>query len=406
MSGMAGPLDNITVVDLSRVMAAPFATQMLSDFGATVWKVEALTGDHTREWGSHYFDAGNRGKRSLAVNLKDERGQRIVRSLAEKADVFVENFKPGDLRRYGLDYERLRVANERLVYLSVTGFGQNGPRKDQLGYDTMMQALTGLMSLTGGPDRPPAKVGIPLVDIMAGLTGAVGVFAALYERVASGQGQYIDLSLYDVGIMSLIDAGLDYLQRGNVQTRLGSVHRNFAPAQPFETADGWLIIAIGTDEQFRRLCEAMELPGLLDDVRFKNNAARLANREALVDVLSDTFSNRPRSDWMDAFEKAKVPSSPIHDIADAISDPQTAARNMVWRVDASDGTGQLLASPLQHMSRTPAVLSGAPPNLGEHTVDALGSQLGMAETEIKKLVRDNVIRIPDDSTDGAKETHD
>lgn len=390
---MPGPLDGVTVVDLSRVMAAPFTTQMLSDFGATVWKIEALRGDHTREWGAHYFDAANRGKLSLGINLKDHRGQSIVRSLAARADVFVENFKVGDLRRFGLDYKSLQPSNEGLIYLSVTGFGQTGPRKDQPGYDTVAQAVTGVMTVTGEPDRAPSKVGIAWIDVMTGLAGTVGVMAALYERASSGVGQYIDLSLFDVGMMALIDAGQDYLDRGNVQIRTGSVHRNFAPAEPFRASDGWLIIAIGNDEQFRRLCDAMQLQGLLTDPRFEHNAIRLVHRAELAQILAERFASDTRARWAERFERHKLAMSPIHDIADAVGDPQTAARNIVWNIDRGGGTASVLANALQHMSRTPPAPAGPPPRLAEHTHEVLGRVLSLSEREIMALANDGVISV-------------
>ena len=265
-------------MDLSRVFAAPFATQMLSDLGAKVWKIESFRGDDTRKWGAHVFAAFNRGKSSLAINLKDPRGQTIIAALANKADILIENFKTGDLQRYQLDYERLSQVNRRLIYLSLTGFGQNGPRKDQPGYDTVIQAMTGVMSMTGEPDRPPGRVGIAWIDLMAGLTTTVAALAAIQERHKSGIGQYIDLSLFDVGMMALVDVGQDYLQNGNIQSRIGSVTRNLSPAQPFKAADGWLVLAVGNDDQFMRMCSALRRPDLAADKRFKSNQGRVEYR--------------------------------------------------------------------------------------------------------------------------------
>lgn len=396
---MGGLLAGVTVVDVSRVLAAPFATQMLSDFGAAVYKVEALAGDDTRRWGQHYFDAGNRGKRSLAINLKDKRGARLVASLAGQADVFVENFKVGDLARYGLDYSTLSALNERLVYLSVTGFGQTGPRKDQLGYDSVIQGMTGIMTATGEPDHPPAKVGIAWIDVMSGLAAVIGILGALYERTRSGKGQQIDLSLFDVGVMALIDAGMDYLQNGNVQTRTGSVHRNFAPAQTFLTADGWVTLAVGTDDQFRRLCEVMGLNGLTTDRRFADNQLRLAHRDELAGILGQTFASRPRSHWVDAFARCAVPLSPVNDIAEAFADPQSIARNLRWCLEGGSGPMSVLANPLQHMSRTPAAPAGPPPMLGEHTRQALVERLGMGLDELRVLEREGVIYSADQATE-------
>ena len=287
------PLTGLRVIDLSRVMAAPYAGQMLSDLGAEVIKVEALAGDDTRTWGTHYFRAANRGKKSIAVNLKDPRGQDIVKRLIGGADIVLENFKVGDLERYGLDYATLSATNPRLIYLSVTGFGQTGPRAAQPGYDTIIQGMTGIMTLCGEPDRPPARAGLPIVDVMSGLIGTIGILAALNERHTSGKGQQIDVSLFDVGIMMLVDAGQDYLDHDHVQSRLGGINRNFAPAQPFRTGDGWVTLAVATDDQFRRMCVAMDLADLPADPRFADNAARVANRAALAEIMAERFVTAP-----------------------------------------------------------------------------------------------------------------
>lgn len=387
-----GALSGVTVIDVSRVMAAPFATQMLSDLGATVIKVEALGGDDTRTWGSHYFRAANRGKRSIAVNLKDDRGQRIVRSLADKADVFVENFKVGDLARYRLDYETLKATNEGLIYLSITGYGQNGPRSGQPGYDTIMQAMTGIMTLCGEPDRPPARAGLPIIDVMSGLVGAIGVLTALHHRnVRGGSGQRIDLSLFDVGIMALVDAGQDYLDHGRIQSRLGGINRNFAPAQPFATSDGWVTLAVATDDQFRRMCTAMSLEHLVGDSRFATNADRIRNRSALAELMAEPFKSRSSAEWAVLFEHHKVPLSPIYNIAQAVADAQAAARHVLW--DLKDGVEEIkvLANPLQHMSETPASPAGPPPQLGQDTRDILRSFADVDESALAELIRDGVV---------------
>ena len=384
------PLAGLRVIDLSRVMAAPYAAQMLSDLGAEVIKIEALAGDDTRTWGTHYFRAANRGKKSIAVNLKDPRGADIVRQLVATADVLLENFKVGDLERYGLDYPTLSQSNPGLIYLSVTGFGQTGPRSAQPGYDTIIQGMTGIMTLCGEPDRPPARAGLPVVDIMSGLGGAIGILSALHERASSGKGQQIDVSLFDVGIMMLVDAGQDYLDHDHIQSRLGGINRNFAPAQPFRTADGWVTLAVATDEQFRRMARAMDMPSLLDDPRFVDNAARVANRGALADVMHPRFASAPTSEWATLFEREKVPLSPIHDIAEAMADEQSGARNLIWNMGNSL---RLIANPLQHMSRTPARPAGPPPELASDTRAVLHDTLGMSEQDMAILVREGVISI-------------
>jgi crotonobetainyl-CoA:carnitine CoA-transferase CaiB-like acyl-CoA transferase len=386
------PLEGITVLDLSRVFAAPFATQMLSDLGAKVWKIESFMGDDTRRWGSHVFAAFNRGKNSLAINLKDPRGQAIIAELATKSDILIENFKTGDLRRYQLDYDRLNKINKRLIYLSLTGFGQTGPRKDQPGYDTVIQAMSGVMSVTGEPDRPPGRIGIAWIDVMAGLTTAIAILAAIQERHKSGVGQYIDLSLFDVGMMALVDVGQDYLQNGNIQSRIGSVTRNLSPAQPFKAADGWLVLAVGNDDQFVRMCSALQRPDLAADQRFKNNAARIENRSALANAIATDFEKHPRRYWLEKFQKHQVPLSPIHDIAEALNDKQVDARGIVWNVEDPSGKKiPLLGNPLQHMSRTPATAGGAPPPLGAHTKSVLSAELGFTDDTLNKLERDGVI---------------
>ena len=388
----SGPLAGIKVLDLSRVLAAPFAGQMLSDLGAEVIKVEALGGDDTRIWGTHYFRAINRGKKSVAINLKDPRGTAMVRELALQSDVMLENFKVGDLARYGLDYDALSAAHPGLIYLSVTGFGQTGPRSAQPGYDTIIQGMSGIMTLCGEPDRPPARAGLPMVDIMSGMTGAVGILAALHERTRSGKGQRVDISLFDVGIMMLVDAGQDYLDHDHVQSRLGGINRNFAPGQPYQTTDGWVTLAVATDDQFRRMCTAMDLPDLSLDPRFASNPVRVANRGALSDILAPRFATASSAEWEAAFNRASVPLSPIYTIAQAMADPQAGARNLIWPMGDSL---RLIANPLQHMSRTPARPAMPPPALGQDTREVLCGTLHMAEADLATLIADGVIGISD-----------
>jgi len=382
------PLAGIRVIDLSRVMAAPYAGQMLSDLGAEVIKVEAIAGDDTRTWGTHYFRAANRGKKSITVNLKEPRGQDIVRRLVAGADIVLENFKVGDLARYGLDYAALSKDNPRLIYLSVTGYGQTGPRNVQPGYDTIIQGMTGIMTLCGEPDRPPARAGLPIVDVMSGVMGTVGILSALIERAASGKGQVIDISLFDVGMMMLVDAGQDYLDHDHVQSRLGGINRNFSPAQPFLTSTGWVTLAVATDDQFRRMCTAMDLGPLADDPRFGDNAGRVANRAALSEAMAARFAARSSAEWQALFQQHMVPLSPIHDIAEAVADQQSVARNLIWQM--GDGL-RLLANPLQHMSRTPARSAGNPPELGQDTRGVLGELLEFSDGEMDVLIAEGVI---------------
>jgi crotonobetainyl-CoA:carnitine CoA-transferase CaiB-like acyl-CoA transferase len=382
------PLQDIRILDLSRVFAAPFATQMLSDLGAEVWKIESPKGDDTRKWGAHVFAAFNRGKKSIAVDLKTADGQAVVRRLAAKADVVVENFKTGDLARYGLDYPALSKLNDRLVYLSLTGFGQTGPRKDQPGYDTVIQAMSGIMSVTGDPDRPPGRVGIAWIDVMSGLTTTIGILAALNERQRSGKGQHIDLSLFDVGMMALVDAGQDFLQNGRVHHRVGSITRNLSPAQPFQAADGWVVVAVGNDEQFARMCPVLGLPELATDPRFTTNALRIEHRAVLAGLLAAKIATYPRATLIEMFEAARVPLSPIHGIDESLQDPQTLARDIIWNL----GNGvRSLANPLQRMSRTPAAPAGPPPALGQHTLEVLAAELGLNAEALTRLQDEGAI---------------
>lgn len=390
MSG-DGALSGIRVLDVSRVMAAPFSTQMLSDLGADVIKVEALKGDDTRSWGTHYFRAANRGKKSIAVNLKDPRGQRIVKKLSDQSDIFVENFKKGDLARYQLDYETLSQSNARLIYLSITGYGHTGPRQYQPGYDTIMQAMTGIMTLCGEPDRPPARAGLPFIDVMSGLVGAIGILSAVIRRGASRRGQQIDLSLYDVGIMALVDAGQDYLDNSHVQSRLGGINRNFAPAQPFKTRDGWVTLAVATDEQFIRMCRAMSLEHLAEDPKFLTNADRIAHRHLLAELMAEAFEKRSSQEWTALFEDNKVSLSPIFDIAQALADPQGEARRVIWQVGSEGERIPVIANPLQHMGGSPATPAGPPPALGQHTRQVLSELLDLGEEDIAGLERDGVV---------------
>jgi crotonobetainyl-CoA:carnitine CoA-transferase CaiB-like acyl-CoA transferase len=398
-------LEGIRILDLSRVLAGPFCTQMLSDLGAEIWKIEALQGDGTRGWGppfkdgeSAYFLSTNRGKKSLAVNLKDPRGADLVRRLAGQADVLVENFKPGDLARYGLDWARLQEANPRLVYASITGFGHNGPRSDEAGYDVVLEALTGIMSVTGDAAGPPTKVGVAWIDVLTGLTAAVGILAALHERERSGLGQHIDLGLFEVGLMAMVNQAQRYLMTGEAPTRMGNAHPQIVPYQCFAASDGWLMLAVGTDDQFRRLCAALELLELGTDERFRDNAGRVRHREDLIPRLEQVFARRPAAHWSQLLKVSHVPAAPVQDLAQAVTDPQTGARGMLWETTHSRlGPVPLLGNALQHMSRTPARPAGPPPALGEHTLAVLGEILQLSDAQLAELTRDGVLGIQDGS---------
>ncbi len=395
-----GALSDITVLDMSRILAGPFGTQILADLGATVWKIESPWGDDTRGWGppfvgteSAYYLSANRGKKSLIVNLRDPRGQEIIRKMAQKADVVVENFKVGNLKRFGLDYESLSAVNPGIIYSSVTGFGQTGPRAEEPGYDAALQGMTGVMSVTGEPDGRPSKVGAAWIDILTGLTSTIGILAALHERETSGRGQHIDVSLFDVGIAMMANIAQSYLATKEPPGRLGNAHPQVAPYQDFRASDGFFMLAANNNDQFKRLCDTVGLPELPDDVRFRDNADRVRNREALEELINGKLAANTRDYWMDALQRAGITVTSINTVADALDDPQAAARKSVWDIEHPTlGSVSVLASALQHMSRTPAQPQGHPPLLGEHTEEVLRTDLGLSDDDISALIEDGVVK--------------
>ena len=400
-----GALSDITVLDMSRILAGPFGTQILADLGATVWKIESPWGDDTRGWGppfvgseSAYYLSANRGKKSLIVNLRDPRGQDIIKKMAHKADVVVENFKVGNLKRFGLDYESLSAVNPGIIYSSVTGFGQTGPRAEEPGYDAALQGMTGVMSVTGEPDGRPSKVGAAWIDILTGLTSTIGILAALHERETSGKGQHIDVSLFDVGIAMMANIAQSYLATNETPGRLGNAHPQVAPYQDFRASDGFFMLAANNNDQFKRLCDTVGLPDLPDDDRFRENADRVRNREALETLINEKMGHNTRDYWMDALQQAGITVTSINTVADALDDPQAAARKSVWNIEHPTlGSVPVLASALQHMSRTPARSQGHPPLLGEHTEEVLRNDLGIPDDEIQTLIADGVVKVRDES---------
>lgn len=391
------------VLDLSRVLAGPYATQLLADLGAEVWKIEPPRGDDTRGWGppfatdadgraveSAYFLSANRGKRSLAIDLKEPRGAELVQRLAAHADVVIENFKTGDLARYGLDPRMLRERHPRLVTCSITGFGASGPRASEPGYDVALQALTGVIAMTGVPGGPPVKLGVAWIDVLTGLHAAVGVLAALHARASSGVGAHLDMALWDVTLASLVNQAQATLLTGHAPERLGSAHPTIVPYQAFDAADAPFVVACGNDRQFARLAQALGLEGLASDPRYASNAARVAARETLVPLLAERFATRERAHWIDALLAVGVPATPVATLLDALHDPQTAARGLVQDVGHPEaGAVPLVASPFG----AHAVAPTHPPRLGEHTRDVLSSVLGLDASSLDALERDAVIAV-------------
>lgn len=399
MSG-AAPLDGIRVLDLSRILAGPWCGQILADLGADVVKIERPgQGDDTRHWGppylrgadgretgeSAYFLSANRGKRSVTIDITRAAGQTLVRDLAGRADVLLENFKVGGLHRYGLDYASLHALNPRLVYCSITGFGQSGPYAHRAGYDFLIQAMGGLMSITGEPQREPQKVGVALADVLTGMYATVGVLAALAARERTGEGQHLDLALLDVQLASLANQAMNYLVTGAAPRRQGNAHPNIVPYQVFETADGRIVVTVGNDAQFARLCRVLERPDLADDPRFQTNAARVGHREALVALLQERLRTRRAAHWLAALEAEGIGCGPINDIAAVFDDPQIRHRAM--RVDLPHslaGQVPLVASPLK-FSATPVRHERAPPLLGADTEAVLGEWLDVDAAQLAAL---------------------
>ena len=407
---MPGALSHIRVLDLSRVLAGPWCGQILGDLGAEVIKVERPgSGDDTRHWGppyikdaegndsreAAYFQSANRNKQSLTLDFTQPEGQRLVRELVAQCDVLLENFKVGGLAAYGLDYESLKAINPRLIYCSITGFGQTGPYAKRAGYDFMIQGLGGLMSLTGRPEGEegagPMKVGVALTDILTGLYATVGVLAALNQREQSGIGQHIDVALLDVQVACLANQAMNYLATGVSPRRLGNSHPNIVPYQDFPSADGNFILAVGNDGQFRKFCEVAGIAQLADDPRFASNKARVAHRAELIPLLRQATVFKTTAQWIESLEKAGVPCGPINDLQQVFADPQVQARGL--RLDLPNALGSStpqVASPLR-LSETPVAYRSAPPLLGQHTDALLRNLLGMSEAQVAQLRETGVI---------------
>ncbi|RFP09283.1 CoA transferase [Duganella sp. BJB488] len=403
-------LAGVRVLDLSRVLAGPWAGQLLADLGADVVKVERpVAGDDTRAWGppwlddadgqatgeSAYYLSANRNKRSVTIDLGRPEGRQLVRQLAAKADILIENFKLGGLRQYGLDYDSLRALNPRLIYCSITGFGQTGPYAARAGYDFLIQGMGGLMSLTGRPDGAqgagPVKVGVALTDIMTGLYASNAVLAALAHRERSGQGQYIDLALLDVQIACLANQAANYLVGGVAPGRMGNAHPNIVPYQDFPTADGYMIIAVGNDGQFAGLCRTLGRPEWAEDARFATNPQRVRHRDELVALMRAVTTGRGTDEWVALMEAAGVPCGPINTLDRVFADPQVRARGL--HIDLPHplaGSVPLVANPIR-MSATPVQYRSAPPTLGQHTDEVLAAWLDLTPPDLAALRRDKVV---------------
>ncbi|MCC6473795.1 MAG: CoA transferase [Burkholderiales bacterium] len=404
---MPGPLSHVRVLDLSRVLAGPWAGQNLADLGAEVIKVERpRTGDDSRGYGppwmkdatgedtseAAYFMAANRGKKSITVNLTHPEGQALVRSLAARCDVLIENYKVGDLDRYGLGYEALSRLNPRLVYCSVTGFGQTGPCRERPGYDFMAQGMGGLMSVTGEPDGVPGggpmRVGVPVIDIFTGMYATIAVCAALAQRAESGKGQRLDLALFDSCLALLANQAMTCLATGASPGRIGNSHPSIVPYQVFRTADGAVILACGNDNLFGKFCAVAGCPGLAADPRFAKNAERVKNREVLVPLLAGIFAGRTTVQWVSALEAEGVPCGPINSIGQALAEPQAAARDMLVRLPHPlAGEVPLIGSPMK-FGGTPIRHELAPPLLGQHTDEILEGLLGM-DAQARQRLRES-----------------
>jgi crotonobetainyl-CoA:carnitine CoA-transferase CaiB-like acyl-CoA transferase len=398
-----GPLAGLRVFDLTRVLAGPTCVQMLGDLGAEVIKIEKPgSGDDTRGFAppylpgsreSAYFAGVNRNKFSVTLDIARPEGQAIAQRLLAHCDILVENFKAGGLARYGLAYAQVRAGNPGLIYCSITGFGQTGPYAARPGYDSLVQAMGGVMSLTGEPDGMPQKVGVPVADLFAGLYGCIGVLAALRHRERTGEGQAIDIGMLDAHVAWLANQGMNYLATGEDPPRLGNQHPNIVPYQVFATADGHIVLSIGNDATFRRFCEAFGLAALLEDARFATNAARVENRQLVTQTLAPVLRGQPSAWWLERLEALSIGCGPINRLSQVFADPQVRARGMVVEMPhaaAAGGHVKLIANPVR-LSATPVDYRIAPPLLGEHTAAVLRRLLGMDAAEVAALRENGVV---------------
>lgn len=402
---MSGALDGITVIDLSRILAGPYATMLLGDLGARIIKVEQPgRGDDTRHWGppftpngeSAYFLCANRNKESVTLDLKHPTGNRIVREMISRADIVVENFKVGGMASLGLSYEALSRANPGLIFCSITGYGQTGPYKDRAGYDAVIEAEGGIMSITGPGlgeegEGHPYKVGVAIVDITAGLNAVVAILAALHHRTQTGIGQAIDIALLDTQVSWLANVASGFLVSGQPPKRFGNGHPSIVPYQTIKAADGWVMLAVGNDSQFQKLCALLHHPEWSADERFASNQARVVHRTTLLPLLEAEFVNEPVATWTARLGAAGIPAGPVNDIPTALSDPQIQARGMVQTVSHSITGAIPTVGPVPKLSVTPAAIHKPPPLLGEHTTSVLHQWLGYTDEQIQLLTASGVI---------------
>ncbi len=392
-----GPHDGIRVIDLSRVLAGPFCTMLLADYGADVIKIEHPDGDPTRRWGppwfggeSAYYLTANRNKRAMTLDLKTAEGQAIARRLIDTADIVVENFMPGTAAGMGLGYATLAADQPGLIYCSITGYGQTGPYRDRPGYDFMIQAEGGIMSITGPVEGEPHKVGVAIVDISAGLYAMTAILAALHHKTMTGRGQWIDVALFDAQLGWLANVASNYLVSGEPPARFGNAHPNIVPYETFPTADGRIAVGIGSEEQWRRFCSLAGRPDLAAEPRYATNAGRVAARVELINILGEVFRERPSAGWLALLSSARIPSAPINDIPTALADPHTAARGMIRTVEHPGGPLRVVG-PVPGLSETPATVRTPPPLLGEHTEAILREELGFSSAEIEMLRAGKII---------------
>jgi len=403
---MAGPLVGFRVLDLSRILAGPWASQMLADLGAEVIKIERPgQGDDTRGWGppympdesgnatseAAYFHGANRGKLSVCIDISSKQGQQLIRQLVEQCDVLIENFKVGGLKKYGLDYASLKAINPKLIYCSITGFGQTGPYRERAGYDFMIQAMGGLMSVTGEREGEPMKVGVALSDVMTGLYAANAIQAALIHRQRGGEGQHIDLALLDVQVATLANQAMNYLASGNNPQRLGNAHPNIVPYQAFQTADGYLILAVGNDAQFARFCDLAGRPELASDERFETNSNRVKHRDFLIPGLAEIMLTQDTDAWLEQLNQKGIPCGPIANIDQVFDNPQVQHRGMQLELDHPvAGKVPSVANPIR-LSESAVTYDKAPPLLGQHTEQVVCDLLGLGRDQIDQLINDGII---------------